>query len=83
MSLTNPSGLFVEDIAGLELVREWREQVWRNAERLVNAKTDEERAAVAESIHQYAGAWAAGIAAVQVPGLRDQRLTYCHQQLGI
>ena len=83
MALTNPSGLFLEDVVGLELVRQWREQVWRNAERLVNAETDEERAAVAESIHQYAGAWANGIAAVQVPGLRDQRLTYCHQQLGI
>ena len=39
-SLTNPDWLFIEDIAGLEVVREWREQVWRNAERLVNAKSD-------------------------------------------
>ena len=47
MALTNPAGLSVDDVAGLEIVREWREQVWRNAERLVNAKSDEERAAVA------------------------------------
>ena len=37
MALTNPPGVPVDDVAGLEVVREWRERVWRNAERLVNA----------------------------------------------
>jgi hypothetical protein len=82
MSLTNPDWLFIEDIAGLELVRVWREQVWRNAERLVNARTDAARQAVAREIQAYAAGWASGIAAVQVPGLRAARDAYCARQLG-
>lgn len=81
MSLTNPDWLIVEDIAGLEVVRQWREQVWRNAERLVNAKTDAERQRVAESIHLYAAQWAQGLAAVQVPGIRAERTSFCEAQL--
>ena len=83
MSLTNPSGLFLEDVVGLELVREWREQVWRNAERLVRAKDDAERAKVATEIQSYAAQWANGIALVQVPGLQAERTEYCQSQLGI
>ena len=37
MGLTNPPGVPADDVAGLEIVRQWRENVWRNAERLVNA----------------------------------------------
>ncbi len=48
--LTNPTGVPADDVAGLEIVREWREQVWRNAERLVNANSDAERAAIAAEI---------------------------------
>lgn len=83
MALTNPAAVPADDIAGLELVREWREQVWRNAERLVNARTDAERERVAESIQAYAAGWARGIAATQVPGYRAQRDAYCAQQLGL
>jgi hypothetical protein len=83
MSLTNPKSLFLEDMVGLELVRLWREQVWRNAERLVRARSDAERDRVARSIQQYAAAWAAGIAGVQLPGARDRRLEYCRAQLGL
>jgi hypothetical protein len=82
MSLTNPDWLFAEDIAGLELVRLWREQVWRNAERLVNAESDAERRRVAESIETYAAGWARGIAAVRTPGIRAARLEYCTARLG-
>lgn len=82
MSLTNPDWMIVEDIAGLELVRQWREQVWRNAERLVNARTDAERAQVAESIHEYAAGWAQGIAASRFPGMRAERQAYCKARLG-
>ena len=82
MSLTNPDWLFIEDIAGLELVRIWREQVWRNAERLVNARTDAAREAIGREIQAYAAGWASGIAAVQVPGLRAARDEYCARQLG-
>ncbi len=47
IGVSNPDFLPADDVAGLELVRQWRENVWRNAERLVNAKTEEERAEVA------------------------------------
>ena len=82
MELTNPPGLPADDVAGLELVREWREQVWRNAERLVNAQSDAERQAVADDIQAYAGDYARGIAASQTPGYRAERDAYCQQQLG-
>lgn len=82
MALTNPAAVPADDVAGLELVREWREQVWRNAERLVNANSDAEREQVAASIEAYAAGWAQGIAATQVSGYRTQRDAYCAQQLG-
>lgn len=82
MALTNPPGVPVDDVAGLEIVRQWREEVWRNAERLVNAESDEERAAVAADIQAYAAQWAEGIAAAPFPGARASRDAYCAQQLG-
>jgi hypothetical protein len=82
MAVTNPPGVPVDDVAGLEMVRQWRETVWRNAERLVNAKTDEERAAVAADIQSYAAEWAQGIASTPFPGARATRDAYCAQQLG-
>jgi Family of unknown function (DUF5995) len=82
MGLTNPPGVPVDDVAGLEIVREWRERVWRNAERLVNAESADERARVASEIEAYAAGWARGIAAVQVPGYRAERDAYCAQRLG-
>ena len=81
VSLTNASWDPGDDIAGLELVREWREQVWRNAERLVEAKDAAARAQVASQIEQYAAGWAQGIAAVQQPGYRATRDAYCQAQL--
>jgi hypothetical protein len=83
MSLTNPDWLIVEDIAGLELVRVWREQVWRNAERLINARTAAERERIGREIQAYAAGWASGMAAVQTPGLRAERDAYCASQLGL
>ena len=81
MSLTNPGGLVTADyIAGLELARVWREVVWRNAERLLNARSDRQRERVAHQIHTNAAAWARGIAAVQTPGIRASRDAYCLRQ---
>jgi hypothetical protein len=82
LGLTNPPGVPADDVAGLEMVREWRERVWRNAERLVNAKDDAERAEVAADIKSYAAEWARGIASTSTPGYRAQRDAYCAQQLG-
>lgn len=78
VATTNARWTFGDDYAGLEMVKEWREQVWRNAERLLAAKTEDERAQVAAQIQQYAAGWAQGIAnPVQVPGYRAQRDAYC------
>jgi hypothetical protein len=82
ISLTNPQGVPADDLAGLELVREWREQVWHNAERLINAKSDAERAQVAHEIQDYAGQYAQGIAANQVPGYRATRDAHCAANVG-
>ena len=83
IGVSNPDFLPADDVAGLELVREWRETVWRNAERLANAKTEEERAEVAASIQEYAGDWAEQIAAPAMQGYGPTRDAYCKQQLGL
>ena len=80
LAVTNPDGVPVDDAAGLELVRTWREGVWRNAERLTNAETEAERRQVADSIEQHAAGWATGIAAVETPGDRERRDAYCVAQ---
>ena len=71
-----------DNIAGLELVKQWRERVWRNAERLVNASSDGERRAVSADIESYAAEWARNIAAAQEPGARERRDAYCRERLG-
>ena len=80
VATTNAHWTFADDYAGIEMVKEWREQVWRNAERLLAAKTAEERAEVAQQIQQYAAGWARMIAnPLQVPGYRAQRDAYCRK----
>jgi hypothetical protein len=80
IGVTNPDLVTVDDIGGLEAVRIWRELVWRNAEALLKAKTDAQREAVVQGIQSNAAAWAQGIAAVQVPGIRASRDAYCTKQ---
>jgi len=77
VSTTNASWNPLDDAAGLEMVKEWREQVWRNAERLVNARSASERQQIAYQIQQNAAGWARGMAAPQTPGYRAQRDAYC------
>jgi hypothetical protein len=81
VGLTNPDLITVDDIGGLEAVRGWREMVWRNAERLLNAKTDAERQAVTQQIQANAAGWATAIASVPFPGIRASRDAYCEKQL--
>jgi hypothetical protein len=81
IGVTNPDLVTVDDIGGLEAVRAWRELVWRNAEQLLKAKTDAERQTITTQIQANAAAWAQGIAAVQVPGIRTSRDAYCAKQL--
>jgi hypothetical protein len=81
VSLTNASWWPIDDLAGLEAVRGWRELVWRNAERLVNASSRAERTQVANQIEANAALWATLIALPPVPGYRAQRDAYCEAQL--
>ncbi|HEY1237495.1 MAG TPA: DUF5995 family protein [Solirubrobacterales bacterium] len=83
IGVTNPAIVPADDIAGLEMVRVWRELVWRNAERLLLAKTNEQRQTITTQIETNAAAWARGMAAVQVPGIRASRDNYCEKQLGL
>ena len=80
IGVTNPDLVTVDDIGGLEAVRVWRELVWRNAERLLKAKTDGQREAITKQIQTNAALWAQSIAAVQVPGIRASRDAYCAKQ---
>ena len=82
VSTTNAPWNPADDVFGLEMVKGWREGVWRNAERLVNATSDEERRRVADDIEARAADWARGFAAVQTPGDRERRDSYCQARLG-
>ena len=82
VGLTNSDLTPLDDVAGLELVKGWRELVWRNAERLLNAEDDAERRQVAEQIQANAANWARGIAAVEQNGYRATRDAYCRDKLG-
>ena len=82
LDLTNPSQVPIDDVAGLEAVRGWREIVWRNAERLVNAGSDAERGQIAQQIEDYAALNARLISAVPAIGYGATRDAYCEQQLG-
>jgi hypothetical protein len=77
VTITNASWNPIDDVAGLEMVKGWREGVWRNAERLLAAKTASERRQVTDSIETNATTWANLIADEQVPGYRAQRDAYC------
>ncbi|HEX2087824.1 MAG TPA: DUF5995 family protein, partial [Solirubrobacteraceae bacterium] len=67
----------VDEMAGLEPTKSWREGAWRNAERLVNARNAAEREAVAGQIRAWSAAWGAAISAPRFPGIRAQRDAHC------
>jgi hypothetical protein len=75
--MSNASWNPVDDIGGLEMVKGWREGVWRNAERLLAARTALARRRVTDSIETNAATWARLIAAGEVPGYRARRDAYC------
>ena len=77
IDLSNPEVVPLDDLAGLELVRGWRELVWRNAERLLNAKNKQEQRQVAKSIEDQAALTAQVIAAAGLPGYGATRDAYC------
>ena len=79
ITVTNSPATPLDDAAGLEMVRGWREGVWRNAERLLSANGNAERQAVADQIKANAAAWATTIssAGLGLPGYRARRDAYC------
>ena len=78
LATSNSSATPLDDFAGLEMVKGWRERVWRNAERLLNARTEDERQLVVADIENGAAESARMIAATPgPPGYRDRRDAYC------
>ncbi len=70
-----PLGL--DRIGVLEVIQSWREVAWRNAERLVAARTPAERAVVDASIDANANRWADLIRSGDQPGYRATRDAFC------
>src|SRR4051812_21157319 len=81
VSLTNASWNPLDDVGGLEMVKAWREGVWRNATRLVNARTPAQWRQVSMQIEVNAANWARMMAAPQTPGYRPRRDAYCRARL--
>jgi hypothetical protein len=67
----------LDEMGSQEMVKGWREGAWRNAERLMNARTAEERSEVERSIAVNANAWADFIASGALPGHRATRDAHC------
>jgi len=72
--------LAAEELAVLEFVKIWREGAWRSAERLVAARTPEERAAVAATIREHSATWARLISSVRLPGYGAVRDRFCRSR---
>ncbi len=81
VGLTNSEATPADDVLGLELVKGWREMVWRNAERLLNAENDAQREQVADQIQSNAANWARGVAAVEQKGDRATPAADCRAKL--
>jgi hypothetical protein len=67
----------LDEIGTQEMVKGWREGAWRNAERLMNARTPAERRRVNDSIETNARVWAEAIRAGEWPGYRAVRDRFC------
>jgi hypothetical protein len=67
----------LDETATLELVESWRENAWRYGERLLAAKTAEERGAVVAEIQENSRSWAEMMASGGTPGHRANRDAYC------
>jgi hypothetical protein len=67
----------LDEIGTLEVVKGWREGAWRNAERLMNARSDADRRRVEQSIETTSTLWADLIRSGDQPGYRATRDAYC------
>jgi hypothetical protein len=69
----------LDELGSMEFVKSWREGAWRNAERLLRARTPAERQMVVDSIDATSEIWARFIAAPALPGFRATRDAYCRR----
>jgi hypothetical protein len=67
----------LDETATLELVESWRENAWDYGERLLAARTEEERDAVVAEIEENSRAWAEQMSSGGTPGHRAARDAYC------
>ncbi len=67
----------LDQLGALQVVQAWRENAWREAERLVSARTAAERHEVEREIEDTSVAWANLIRSFEVPGYRETRDAYC------
>jgi hypothetical protein len=67
----------LDETGTLELVKSWREQAWRSAERLLAAESPQERRMVVDRIKSTTAAWARFISGGGTPGHREARDEWC------
>ena len=67
----------VEEVGTLEMVKSWREQAWRSAERLIAANSRAERREVATTIRENSTRWAEMMSSGGIPGYRETRDEFC------
>jgi len=72
----------LDELGTMEMVKGWREGAWRNAERLLNARTPAERKQVDDSIDLNARLWAEIIRTPKQPGYRQVRDDFCRGRSG-
>ena len=73
----------LDEIGALAMIRGFRENAWRNAERLISARTEAERSLVAQTIEAEAAATARAIqAGGLLPGYGPSRDAYCRAAQG-
>jgi len=79
LDVTNSSATPLDDEAGLTLVKQWREDVWKHANELEDAKTQADDDRITNDTEQNAADWAALISGqgLAVPGYRSYRDAYC------
>jgi uncharacterized protein DUF5995 len=71
----------LDELGALEVMKSWREGAWRNAERLLNAKTPADRRQVSDSIETTSRLWAQAIDGGELPGYGASRDAYCRAHL--
>ena len=78
--LTDAKPSPADEMGVLEMMKSWREGAWRNAERLLGARTAAERVQVEQSIEAWSATWARSIAGPQQPGYRAERDSWCRSR---